>query len=69
MWWLIAYLIGVVLAFLVVYDFGKYNPNAFGKRKMLAQIGLSFLSWLLVVAFLAVFYRVYMQENNEDGTI
>lgn len=69
MWWLIIYLVGVVCAFLIVNDYNKFNPNAFGKHKILYTLGLSLFSWVIIVSFLAIFYYIYTQGKDTNDTI
>lgn len=63
--WIVFYLIGIVLAYIIILDFVNWNENVkFEFSSAVKCLLLSLFSWLLVIAYVALMINTYIESEK-----
>jgi hypothetical protein len=63
--WIVFYLIGLVLAYIIILDFVNWNENVkFEFGSAVKCLLLSLFSWLLVIAYVALMINAYIENEK-----
>ena len=63
--WIVFYLIGLVLAYIIILDFVNWNENVkFEFGSAVKCLILSLFSWLLVIAYVALMINAYIENEK-----
>ena len=63
--WIVFYLIGLVLAYIIILDFVNWNENIrFEFNSAVKCLLLSLFSWVLVIAYVALMINAYIEDKK-----